>query len=59
MTTLAAPDVGSVPHEPTPRPGGLLGWLTTTDHKQIGVSYMVTAFVFFLFGGLLAELIRA
>ena len=41
------------------RPTGLLAFLTTTDHKRIGISYMVTAFVFFLVGGALAELIRA
>ena len=39
--------------------GGLVGWVTTTDHKKIGVLYMVTAFAFFLFGGVLALLIRA
>jgi cytochrome c oxidase subunit 1 len=41
-----------------PRPRGVLGWLTTADHKKIGILYMVTAFVFFLLGGFLAELIR-
>jgi cytochrome c oxidase subunit 1 len=30
-----------------------------TDHKVIGIQYMVTTFVFFLVGGLLAMLIRA
>jgi len=30
-----------------------------TDHKVIGVQYLVTSFAFFLFGGVLAELIRA
>jgi cytochrome c oxidase subunit 1 len=34
-------------------------WVTTTDHKRIGVLYGVTAFVFFLLGGLEALLIRA
>jgi cytochrome c oxidase subunit I len=41
-----------------PRPTGLIGWLTTADHKKIGILYMVTAFCFFLFGGLLAEGMR-
>ncbi len=31
----------------------------STDHKVIGVQYMVTSFTFFLIGGLLAMLIRA
>ena len=33
-------------------------WLMTTDHKMIGIMYMVTAFFFFLVGGLEALLIR-
>jgi cytochrome c oxidase subunit 1 len=43
--------------EPAPRTG-VVTWLTTTDHKRIGILYMVTTFGFFLVGGLLAELIR-
>ena len=38
--------------------GGLTGWLTTTDHKRIGVLYISSAFVFFLLGGLMAEGMR-
>ncbi|WP_333763958.1 cbb3-type cytochrome c oxidase subunit I, partial [Streptomyces sp. IBSBF 2390] len=34
-------------------------WLTTTDHKTIGTLYLVTAFGFFLFGGVLALFMRA
>ncbi|MGW0632244.1 aa3-type cytochrome oxidase subunit I [Streptomyces sp. NPDC002758] len=37
----------------------LLRWTTTTDHKVIGSLYMVTAFCFFLFAGLLALGMRA
>ncbi|MBY8882218.1 aa3-type cytochrome oxidase subunit I [Actinacidiphila acidipaludis] len=37
----------------------VLGWVTTTDHKVIGNLYMVTAFCFFLFAGLLAMGMRA
>jgi heme/copper-type cytochrome/quinol oxidase subunit 1 len=29
---------------------GLLSWVTTVDHKQIGIMYIVSAFVFFLAG---------
>jgi cytochrome c oxidase subunit 1 len=43
---------------PGPRPRGLLGYLTTADHKKIGLLYMVTAFLFFLVAGLLAEGMR-
>ncbi len=41
-----------------PRPRGLVGWATTGDHKKIGLMYMVTAIVWFLVGGLLAEGMR-
>ena len=34
-------------------------WLSSTDHKVIGHLYLITAFAFFLVGGLLALLIRA
>jgi cytochrome c oxidase subunit I len=37
---------------------GLLEWLTSTDHKVIGKSYVYTSFVFFLVSGLMAELLR-
>ena len=33
-------------------------WLTTTDHKLIGIMYMLTGFFFFLVGGMEALLIR-
>jgi cytochrome c oxidase subunit I len=53
-------DSAAGPHdEPSARATGLLGWLTSTDHKVIGISYIVTSFVFFLIGGGLAEVIRA
>jgi len=35
-----------------------MAWLTTTDHKKIGISYIVTAFGFFMLGGVLALVIR-
>src|SRR5690625_2793840 len=34
-------------------------WLTSTDHKVVGYLYLITAFGFFTFGGVLAMLIRA
>jgi cytochrome c oxidase subunit 1 len=37
---------------------GLADWLTTTDHKQIGLLYIGTAIVFFLLGGVLALVMR-
>jgi cytochrome c oxidase subunit I len=38
---------------------GLWSWLTTVDHKRIGILYGTTAFTFFLIGGFEALLIRA
>jgi cytochrome c oxidase subunit I len=43
------------------RPSGTTGfvsWLTTVDHKRIGILYGVTAFVFLIIGGIEALLIR-
>src|SRR2546423_5465224 len=37
---------------------GFWGWITTVDHKKIGILYGVSAFVFFLIGGMEALLIR-
>jgi cytochrome c oxidase subunit 1 len=37
---------------------GIWSWLTTVDHKRIGVMYGVTAFAFFLLGGIEALLLR-
>ena len=41
-----------------PRYTGVLEWVTTTDHKKIGVLYLFTTFFFFLSGGLLALAMR-
>jgi len=41
-----------------PRYTGILEWVTTTDHKKIGVLYLFTTFFFFLSGGLLALAMR-
>ncbi len=47
-------------HEPSHHEGptGLLKWLTSTDHKVIGLSYIVTSLILFAISGVLAELIR-
>src|SRR5690606_17077570 len=36
----------------------LLDWLTTVDHKKIGILYGASAFIFFLIGGIEALIIR-
>jgi cytochrome c oxidase subunit 1/cytochrome c oxidase subunit I+III len=37
---------------------GLLGWISSVDHKEIGLRYIVTAFVFLIAGGLEALMLR-
>ena len=38
---------------------GLTGWLTTTDHKKIGILYLVTSLFFFAAGGVEALVMRS
>ncbi len=40
------------------RPGGWLGWITSTDHKKIGVMYLIATFMFFVVGGVEALMMR-
>ncbi len=39
--------------------GRVSSWLTTVDHKRIGILYIATSLVFFVAGGILALLMRA
>ncbi len=38
---------------------GIIDWMTTVDHKKIGIMYFVGSFTFFLLGGILALIIRS
>jgi cytochrome c oxidase subunit I len=58
MATYAAPIPQVVAHDVKPEPKGWASWVTTTDHKRIGIMYMVTTFAFFILGGVEALLIR-
>jgi cytochrome c oxidase subunit I len=65
MTTAAPPTTAATAGNPEvilrgikERPTGWVSWLTTTDHKRIGILYLVTTFVFFLLGGVEALLMR-
>lgn len=54
----------SEPTRPAPTGGarlGTLAWkmLTTTDHKLLGIMYIVMSFVWFFLGGFMALLLRA
>ena len=37
----------------------IVDWVTTTDHKKIGYLYLITSFIYFLIGGVMALVIRA
>ena len=57
-STHAASHNGEVSYLNDPDYKGLWSWLTTVDHKRIGLMYMWSVIFFFLIGGLLALLIR-
>ena len=57
VTEASTLESGAHSHEGT-YSGGILSWITTVDHKRIGIMYGVSAFFFFLVGGLEALLIR-
>src|SRR3954471_19830386 len=52
---VSAPHVQSKEYSTT----GIWSWLTTVDHKRIGMLYLVTALSWFAVGGLEAEIMRA
>ena len=54
MTIFALP----IPSRPV-YPTGVWGWVTTIDHKRIGILYGVTAFIMFMIGGVEALYMRA
>src|SRR5205823_3184292 len=57
--TTALPAVPQlVAHDVRPEPRGWTSWITTTDHKRIGILYLVTTFAFFLIGGVEALMMR-
>ena len=60
-TTSSAPRAANpeiVVDSVQPPQSGWLSWLTTTDHKRIGIMYMVAAWMFLVIGGVEALLIR-
>src|SRR4051794_41774523 len=51
----------TVLHPPTTAPAyrsSLYEWVTTTDHKKIGILYLVNSFIFFFIGGIFALTLR-
>ena len=63
MTAVDQPTTQVAPVRPYPERTGAKGsfiykMLTTTDHKMLGIMYLVACFAFFLIGGLMALLMR-
>ena len=57
-TETATPIPQIVTHE-VPRPQrGWVSWLTTTDHKRLGIMYLVGSWIFFMVGGVEALMMR-
>jgi cytochrome c oxidase subunit 1 len=48
----------ATPYRTDWRRGRVASWLTTVDHKRIGILYIATSLVFFAAGGILALVIR-
>src|SRR5688500_18246058 len=60
ITSGTTPESSEAQLERTCRaPGGLWGWLTAINHKSIGTRYLATTFLFFIFAGVNAALMRA
>jgi cytochrome c oxidase subunit 1 len=53
-TELGVPEVEEGRHPQ----GGLVDWVTTVDHKKIGILYILTSVAIFLLAGILALLVR-
>ncbi len=53
-TTVLRPGAAAYPS----RWAWIYGWVTTTDHKKLGILYISTSFVMFLLGGIMALFIR-
>jgi cytochrome c oxidase subunit I len=46
-------------HEHEHHPGGIMRWIMTTNHKDIGTLYLWFSFIMFIAGGIMALTIRA
>ncbi|MEJ7758004.1 MAG: cytochrome c oxidase subunit I [Gemmatimonadaceae bacterium] len=58
MATTAMP-VGTSTAPKAYENSGVWSWLTTVDHKRIGILYLYTSLFFFIWGGMEAVILRA
>ena len=59
ITQARAEAAADLAHGVGPRRHPIVQWLTTTDHKKIGIMYLVNSYLWFGVAGLLAVFIRA
>jgi cytochrome c oxidase subunit I len=59
MATVATFGEEHAAHAHADHPTGVWSWITTVDHKRIGVMYFLTSLFFLFVGGLEALIIRA
>ena len=62
MTTYAQPPATQITHAPLPETSKgrlFVKWIISTDHKTIGYMYLITTFVWFLLGGVMALALRS
>lgn len=55
---LDGPELDRVLSETWGDKPGVIGWLTTVDHKRVGKRYIATAMTFLLLGGIVALIMR-
>src|SRR5205085_10651244 len=61
-SAVAARETSAAPAVPARIPwteGRVASWVTTVDHKRIGILYITTSLLFFVVGGIFALLMRA
>ncbi len=60
MTTYAEhPTIDAASVVPSTKGKNFVKWISSTDHKTIGYMYLITTFMWFLIGGVLALALRA
>src|SRR5262245_63612816 len=59
MDASVAARVETQPDRADWKRGGITSWISTVDHKRIGILYIGTSLFFFLLGGLLSLFMRA
>ncbi|WP_435831235.1 aa3-type cytochrome oxidase subunit I [Nonomuraea wenchangensis] len=59
MTAIQDPPVRTPVIRPVTKGQIIAKWMSSTDHKIIGHMYLITSFVFFLIGGVMALIMRA